>query len=196
MSTALLVSACPPRVDERPDAGGRIEAGPKVQPRQATRVRITPTTARVAFTGSKVTGQHGGGFSGFDGVWEVPADLSTSRLQLTIDLATVYTDNARLTEHLKSAEFFDVARFPRAEFTSTSFVASSGGRGTVLGQLRLHGVTQALSVPFSLTARDTGFEAVADFELNRRDFGIIYPGRADDLISDLVGLTVVITATR
>ena len=69
------------------------------------------------------------------------ADITKSTVTATIDVSTVDTGEAARDTHLKSAAFFDVAKFPTATFTSTG-VAKSGNRLTVNGNLTLHGVTK------------------------------------------------------
>src|SRR5271165_4896541 len=68
-------------------------------------------------------------------------DISKSTVNVTIDVTTVDTGVAGRDADLKSANFFDVAQFPTATFTSTSVSKSSGGL-TVSGNLTLHGVTK------------------------------------------------------
>src|SRR5687767_551208 len=84
---------------------------------------ITPENSKVEFTGSKVTGKHDGGFKQFQG--EVHASGNTvSHAKVTIDTTSLYSDNDRLTGHLKSPDFFDVAKHPTAVFETTSISGS------------------------------------------------------------------------
>jgi len=69
------------------------------------------------------------------------ADVAKSTVTATIDIATIDTSEDARNNHLKSPDFFDLAKFPTATFTSTS-VAKSGTGLVVNGNLTLHGVTQ------------------------------------------------------
>lgn len=69
------------------------------------------------------------------------ADVSKSTVTATIDVSTVDTGVDARNNHLKTADFFDVANFPTATFTSTG-VAKNGSGLTVAGNLTLHGVTK------------------------------------------------------
>jgi polyisoprenoid-binding protein YceI len=69
------------------------------------------------------------------------ADITRSTVTATIDVGTVDTGVDARNTHLKSNAFFDIAKFPAAEFTSTS-VARNGSNLTVTGNLTLHGVTK------------------------------------------------------
>ena len=75
------------------------------------------------------------------------ADIAKSSVAATIDVSTVDTGVAQRDTHLKTADFFDVAKFPTATFTSTS-VAKTGNGLAISGNLTLHGVTK----PVVLTA--------------------------------------------
>ena len=70
-----------------------------------------------------------------------PADISKMSVEATIDVSTVDTGVAARDTHLKSADFFDVAKFPTMTFKSTS-VKKAGDHYDVMGDLTLHGVTK------------------------------------------------------
>jgi len=71
------------------------------------------------------------------------ADVTKSTVTATIDVATVDTGEEARNSHLKTPDFFDVAKFPAATFTSTS-VAKSGNNLLVTGNFTLHGVTKPI----------------------------------------------------
>jgi polyisoprenoid-binding protein YceI len=141
----------------------------------------------VGFTGSKVTGSHEGGFNAFEGaITLVGGDPVASGVEVTIDTTSLWSDHEKLTGHLKSADFFDVENFPTASFQSTSIEAAADGGYTVTGNLDLHGVTKSVSFPAAITVEEGRVSAQAEFFIKRFDFGIEYPGKADDLIRDEV----------
>jgi polyisoprenoid-binding protein YceI len=141
--------------------------------------------SKLSFIGSKVTRSHNGGFNQFQGVIYVGEGKTVTGAEITIDLNSVWTDNDRLTGHLKSPDFFDVASFPSATFTVTK-VGSSSLQHQVTGNLNLHGVTKSISFPASIQVSDTEVTVKAEFAINRREFNINYPGMPNDLIRDNV----------
>jgi polyisoprenoid-binding protein YceI len=177
-SAAEAKSASKPAILVEPSTGGSA---------------ISPANATIGFVGSKVTGSHNGGFTVFKGTFDVvAAKLESSKITAEIDTNSIFTDNNRLTNHLKSAEFFDVAKFPTSTFVSTAIAAGAkdskakDATHTVTGNLTLHGVTKSISFPAKIAV--SGDEAIleSEFFINRKDFGIMYPGKANDLIRDEV----------
>jgi polyisoprenoid-binding protein YceI len=141
---------------------------------------IDPGHADVAFIGrhfmvTKVRGR----FTDVSGTVTVAEDMRDSRVDVVISMASVESGNAARDEHLRSAELFDVERFPQAIFRSVS-VDWEGTRGIVHGDLTIHGVTRRvpLQVAFEGHARDPwgGERAVfsAETKVNREDFGITW----------------------
>jgi len=87
-----------------------------------------------------------GSISGVTGtvVWD-DKDPSKSSVEATMDATTVSTNNPNRDKDLKSANFFNVEKFPTLTFKSTS-VASSGGKLQVVGDLTLAGVTKSVTL--------------------------------------------------
>lgn len=152
-------------------------------------------SAQVSFVGAKITGKHEGGFRNVKGSIDLPATgLEGARVEVTIDMTSVFTDAEKLTGHLQSPDFFDVAQFPEAKFIATTFAPEENGMTKVTGDLTLHGVTKSISFPATITTTGDAATARAEFGLNRKDFGIVYPGMPDDLIADEVLLRLDIKA--
>ncbi|HKQ51148.1 MAG TPA: YceI family protein [Pyrinomonadaceae bacterium] len=160
---------------------------------------ITGENSRIEFVGSKVTGSEGGRFEKFSGtVYLVEADPARSRVEIAIDMNSVGTDADNLAEHLKTADFFDVPKFPEATFVSTE-IKPGGDKGathTVTGNLGLHGVTKAITFPATIKVDATAAALDAEFYINRNDFGIKYEGRTNDLIRDEVVIRLKVRAPR
>lgn len=161
---------------------------------------INSENSKVEFTGSKVTGKHDGGFRNLTGTIDfVNNRPEESTVSVDIETASVYSDDEKLTGHLKSADFFDVEKFPKATFRSTSIVADTAkgaGAYTVTGDFNLHGVTKSISFPATIKAGADTVEVDAEFSVNRKDFGIVYTGTADDLIRDGVVVRLNLRAAR
>jgi polyisoprenoid-binding protein YceI len=84
---------------------------------------------------------------GFD-----PKAPEKSKLTVTVNLNGIDTTNPKLDTHLKSPDFFDVAKYPTATFTSTKIEVTGATTGRITGDLTLHGVT----LPVTLTASFNG----------------------------------------
>ena len=156
----------------------------------AVTTRVMKEKSRIEFVGAKVTGDHDGRFNNFDG-WIEYAAGKPSRIAFEIDMNDIWTDTEKLTGHLKSADFFDVAKYPKATFVSTSLTeapAGSPGGAThmVKGNLDLHGVQKEVSIPVVAQQTADGVRTTSEFTINRHDWGISYKGAADDLIKDNV----------
>lgn len=176
----------------KPKAEATAPVEEKTQPSaQASTVEyaLSPTSGRIDFLGAKVTDKHEGSFSSFSGTARlVDGNIEKSTVEVSIDTASLQVEPAKLRGHLLSADFFDVEKFPKATFTSTSIKATPAGPAPyeVTGNLDLHGVKKSITFPASIAVGDAGLTIAAEFAINRKDFAIVYPGMPDDLIKDEV----------
>lgn len=170
------------------------EAVPVAKADQAGERWVFAEGSTIGFVGSKVTGSHDGGFNSFEGlITLVGGEPAGSSVQVSIDTTSLWADDDRLTEHLKSPDFFDVATYPTATFQSTEVVPGEAGY-IVTGNLDLHGVTKSITFPASIVLEPQEVKVSAEFSIKRFDFGIEYPGRADDLIRDDVVIKLALVA--
>jgi polyisoprenoid-binding protein YceI len=149
--------------------------------------------SKVAFTGAKVTMTHDGSFERFTGTVTVPdGQIDKGAVTVDIDVSSLKIEPAKLQGHLQSKDFFDVATYPKATFTSTAIARRPDGKFDVTGNLNLHGVTKSITFPATIALLSDAVTANAEFSINRKDFAIVYPGMPDDLIKDnvLIRLTV------
>lgn len=193
LSTALL--ACSSEIDNKPKA--KVEdikkvdtpADAKKTDASATRtLRLDAASSSLGFVGAKLTGDHKGSFATLEGDVVLAGDKPAS-LRLSVKTDSVTSDDERLTGHLKSPDFFDVEKFPKASFTSTAIAEKAGDGGVtheISGELDLHGVKKAITFPAKLKVESTAASGEAEFTINRKDFGIVYAGMPDDLIKDEV----------
>jgi len=106
-------------------------------------------------------------------------DFSTAKINFSAEVASVNTNNEQRDGHLKSADFFDVEKYPTMSFTSTS-VTKDGDDITVEGNLSMHGETKAvtLNVEVGGIQQDPYGQTKAGFEvtgkINRKDFGLTW----------------------
>ena len=148
---------------------------------------VQPSAAGQNGTGAKVSAKHEGSFATFNGtIALVDNDPTKSTVTADVDVASLTVEPAKLNGHLKSADFLDVAKFPKAKFTSTAIKAGgdNGATHTVTGNLELHGVTKSITFPAKIKVDGDQVSVDAEFAINRKDFSIVYPGMPDDLIKD------------
>jgi polyisoprenoid-binding protein YceI len=163
---------------------------------------VEPTHSRVQFTVSHLglTDWYGD-FTGITGSLRLdPARPAASRVEISIPVASVSTTNITLDGELKSADWFDAARFPAIRFVSTGVVRTGPDRATIRGSLTLHGVTRPVTLAASFNgagpnplskAYTVGFNAVTT--IRRSDFGVTkYAG----LIGDSVAVRISVAFER
>jgi polyisoprenoid-binding protein YceI len=120
-----------------------------------------------------------GAFTSFDAtINSVSDDFSGASVTMTADVATVNTAQDRRDGHLKSADFFDAAKYPTITFASTSFKKTGPNVYTVTGSLTMHGVTKpvTLTATAKMGADMMSKKTIAGFKIEgtfkRSDFGI------------------------
>jgi polyisoprenoid-binding protein YceI len=129
------------------------------------------------------------------------ADITKSSVSVTIDTTTIDTGVTMRDNDLKSANYFDVAKFPTATFTSTS-VSGGGGHLTINGNLTLHGVTRPVTLdvegptgPVNGMDHKSHVGYSATTTVKRKDFGI-GANAPDSMISDEIKLTLDLDAAK
>jgi polyisoprenoid-binding protein YceI len=185
--------ACNREVADKPAAKVSTEqqAGPvAAKPLVTSSTPVIKETSRIGFTAAKITRSHEGVFQQFDGKIDY-AGAKPAGIEFTIDPASVKTDEAKLDGHLKSADFFDVQKFPMATFKSSGITAAPPGIGhgathMITGTLDLHGVQKTITFPARVDVTPQGVHATSEFSINRQDWGVAYKGMPDDLIRDEV----------
>jgi polyisoprenoid-binding protein YceI len=155
--------------------------------------------AMVRGTFDKVTGT-----VEFDG-----KDITKAKINATIDVATINTRVIPRNDHLKTADFFNVAKFPAMTFVSTSITPNGAGKFKLNGNLTLMGVTKPVSLdmnaavgPFIDKDGVHHFGALATGKIKRTDFGmkwanaVTVAGMAGIDISDEVDITLDVEVLR
>jgi polyisoprenoid-binding protein YceI len=199
IAASLLLSACANPAADKPKAVvGEATNTSSASPVGGEKYLITSENSKIEFIGAKVTGHHNGSFKKFSGTIDYAGQIEKSRVSITIDSSSLETDAPDLTKHLKTADFFDVAKYPEAKFESTEIKpgGEKGASHTVTGNLTLHGVTRSVTFPATITASPGVISVESSFAINRKDFAINYPGKTDDLIRDDVALTLHVKATK
>jgi polyisoprenoid-binding protein YceI len=146
-----------------------------------------------------------GEFTEFEGTLEIGEDLSTARAYGKVKTASVDTSEPQRDEHLRSADFFDVANHPELTFESERIEALDDETFRITGTLTLHGVTQELVLEAVFEGTDTdpwGNERVAlevVGKLSRGDYDMKFNqalGSGNMLVSDKVTLALDISAVK
>jgi polyisoprenoid-binding protein YceI len=168
------------------------------KPAAAEKLSISPENSKVEFVAAKVTRSHQGSFKQFAGSIDLaPNSIPDSRVTIDIETKSVVTDTDDLTNHLKTPDFFDIAKYPKATFVSTKIEpGAAGATHTVTGNFDLHGVKKSITFPATIQIAADSVTVNAEFSINRKDFGIVYAGKADDLIRDGVVIKLAIRAVR
>src|SRR5437016_13780402 len=200
-SFALLSYGCANPAANKPKAsvGNAAPESNAAKPAGGETLAITPENSKVEFVAAKVTRSHNGSFKQFGGTIDLlNSDPAQSVVSITVDTASVVTDEDDLTRHLKTPDFFDVARYPKAIFVSTKIEPNiaNGATHTVTGNFDLHGVKKSISFPATIQVAPTSVTVNAEFAINRQDFGLTYPNKADDLIRDAVVIKLTVNVSR
>ena len=88
-----------------------------------------------------------GRFDRFEGTFSFDdKNANASKVKVEIDTTSLNSNHAERDKHLRSADFLDVAKFPKATFESTAVKLGGDGKGTITGKLTLHGVTKDITI--------------------------------------------------
>ena len=123
-----------------------------------------------------------GNFNKYSGIVDInDKDITKSKVDVTIDASSINTIVQKRDEHLKSADFFDVAKYPTLTFVSKKWTKAAKGALKVAGDLTIHGVTKSVVLtvnPFSKESKDpwgnTRRGTSASATINRKDFGLVW----------------------
>ncbi|TLU50829.1 MAG: YceI family protein, partial [Chlorobium sp.] len=123
-----------------------------------------------------------GNFNKYTGVVDLnDKDITKSNVNVSIDAASINTNVQKRDEHLRSADFFDVAKYPTLTFVSKKWARAAKGALKVTGDLTIHGVTREVMLnvaPFSKESKDPwgNFRrgTSATTTINRKDYGLVW----------------------
>lgn len=145
-----------------------------------------------------------GRFGGVDGVIKGdPNDLSNAVFEATIDAASIDTREEQRDNHLRSADFFDVEKFPNLTFRSTQVTKTGDNTYQVAGELTIRDVTKpvTLDVEFTGQGKDPwGNQRIglsAKGSINRKDYGLTWNAPLEAggfLVGDKVDITIEVEA--
>ena len=186
---------------------------------------LNVTDSKIEWIGTKVSGYHTGIVPLKSGDIYVNNGEVTGG-KFVMDVANMKVEgpkgsdtasNAKLLGHLKSADFFDVTTHPEGTFELTNIKAYTGEAvkdttdprqdeineykvtnptHLVSGNLTLKGITKNIEFPARITVSGNNAEAIAKFNIDRKEWGIVYKGKPDELIRDAIHLSISIRAAK
>ena len=136
-----------------------------------------------------------GRFSDFDGTIEYDDEHpENSQVNVTVQAASIDTNERDRDNHLRSADFFDAARYPTLAFRSRTIVRKGTRRFALTGDLTIHGVTKEVvldvegpSAPIKDPWGNQRIGASAATKINRKDFGV---NGAPGVVGDEITITI------
>lgn len=123
-----------------------------------------------------------GSFEKHTGVVDInDKDVTKSKVEVSIDTNSINTNVQKRDEHLRSADFFDVAKYPKMTFVSRKVAKAGNDRLKVTGDLTLHGVTKEVVLDVEGPTKESKDPwgnirkgATATTKINRKDFGLVW----------------------
>lgn len=154
----------------------------------ATEYGFDKAHSHIGFSVTHILSKVPGEFKDYDGSFTFdPAKPQASKVKVTIQVASISTDNEMRDNHLKSPAFFDAAKYPTITFVSRKVTKGEGdNKYQVEGNLTIHGVTKPVTLDVDylgadtmpmdkegkMTAKIAGFSATT--KIDRRDFGLTW----------------------
>jgi len=207
------------------DDAKTTEAKKVDQSNKGEKWNLAVVDSKIEWVGTKVTGYHTGTVPLKSGEIYINNNEVTGG-RIVMDVANMNVSgpkgadsagNNKLLGHLKSADFFEVSKYPEATFEFTSIKPYEGGplkdtvdarqneiskyrvenpTHLVSGNLTMKGVTKNIEFPARINVSGNTAEAIAKFNIDRKNWGIVYKGKADDLIRDEIHLGISIKASK
>jgi polyisoprenoid-binding protein YceI len=162
-----------------------------IAPLQAAETyKVVPEKSKIDFVGKKADGQHKGGFKKVTGAAQVDHEApEMGSIKLEIETASIWSDNDKLTDHLKNPDFFNVRKFPKITFESTKVETNDDG-AIITGKLTMLEKTVETKVPVKAEVTDEGIKLKAIFTIDRTKWGMNYgEGKVNnevDLVADIL----------
>ncbi len=195
--SGLLFTSCVGNPD-----GEKAETTEAVEVTETTGKTLNVNTAesKIVWTGKKITATHFGEIQLKSGTINIEGDKIVGG-QFIIDMNTIVDQDltgeskTKLEGHLKNPDFFDVAQFPEAKLEITQVEGNGVGIYKASANLTIKDITKNISFDVNVTEiSETSFIGSADFNIVRADWGVVFAGKPDDLISAEINFKVDINA--
>jgi polyisoprenoid-binding protein YceI len=166
--------------------------------------KFDPSHSTIGFSVHQYLGTTVGKFAKFEGNIDVDRDHpERSSVMARIDVRSINTGIAKRDGHLRSADFFNVAKYPEITFKSHTVRRTAEDSADIIGDLTMHGVTKPMTLHIKLVTPISGETkrtrwTVTTEPLKRRDFGLMFGGTSEAVtgISQAVAINIEIEATR
>jgi polyisoprenoid-binding protein YceI len=185
VATALVIAA-----------SGSIAVGNEIY-------KFDQAQSKIGFSVRQFLGATHGKFSKFDGKIDIDREHpGNSSVTARIDVRSIDTGIVKRDNHLRSAEFFNVEKYPEIIFKSRSVKQTGAQAGDIAGDLTMHGVTKPVTLHVklvsSLNETNQTRWSVATDPLQRRDFNLMFAQAAESMsgIAQTVAVNIEIVATR
>jgi polyisoprenoid-binding protein YceI len=163
--------------------------------------KFDPSASTIGFTVHQFLGTTHGKFTRFSGKIDIDREHpENSSVTAQIDVRSIDTQIKKRDDHLRSAEFFNVEKFPQITFKSRSVKRTGPQSGDILGDLTMHGVTRPVTLHVKLLTptNETGRTrwTVTTEPISRRDFNVMFAPAAEAVsgISQTVAIAIEIEA--
>ena len=186
--------------------------------------KVDTTESKIEWVATKVSGYHTGTVNIKDGELNIQDGKPTGG-NFVLDMTSIIVSgppqndeksNNKLLTHLKSPDFFEVSAHPIATFVITSVTPFTGTvkdtadprqetiskykvanpTHTISGNLTIKGITKNIEFPASIIVGNNSANAIAKFNVDRREWNIVYPGKPDDLIRNDIHLGISLKANK
>jgi polyisoprenoid-binding protein YceI len=165
--------------------------------------KFEPSGSTIGFSVHQFLGTTQGKFTKFNGKIDVNREHSeNSSVTAQIDVRSIDTRIKKRDDHLRSAEFFNVDKFPQITFKSRSVKQTGPQSGDIVGDLTMHGVTKPVTLHVKLLTplnetRETHWAVTVD-PVTRRDFNLMFAPATETVsgISQTVAINIEIEAKR
>lgn len=168
--------------------------------------RIDPAHSVIGFSVHQLFGTTKGTFTRFTGTIELDrAHPENSTVDAKIEVASIETGISKRDQHLRSADFFDAAKFPDITFKSRRVTRTGADSAEIAGDLTLHGVTKPVTLHVTLASPLPADSAKARTQwevrvgpLRRSDYGLLFSKNAEAIsrISEEVAIELKIAAMK
>jgi polyisoprenoid-binding protein YceI len=175
-------------------------------PLHADTYTVDPSHSEVSFQIRHMVSQVRGRFNDYTGTVNMdPKNMANSSVEFHIKATSIDTNSADRDKHLRTADFFDVEKYPEITFKSESIAPAGKDKYNVTGTLTLHGVSKKITLPVTFLgqAKDpwggtrAGFQT--DTKLDRKDYGIVWNKAIDNggvLLGDDVSIAINLESVR
>jgi polyisoprenoid-binding protein YceI len=134
---------------------------------------MQPKESKLTFVGEQAGAQFEGSFDKFTAdISFDPKNLAASRFDVKIDTASVNTQDGERDDTIKSADLFDVKKYPSAQYVADKFTDKGGNKYSATGKLTLRNVTKDVPIDFTFESKDGGAWLKGTAKIKRLDFGV------------------------